>query len=147
MMNSKRSLLLGLFFLVTLCVLGYYTLFLTDFSLFKKHPELVVHFTKTNGLREGDAVLVAGMRWGRVKRMVYDPRAPMDRRVTVTASLDDPLTLRDGFKIEIEDATLLGGRNLTIDPGPADAPPIPVDRVLFGGVSPNPLDALGELVR
>jgi phospholipid/cholesterol/gamma-HCH transport system substrate-binding protein len=146
-MSSRRSLLLGLFFLVTLCVLGYYTLFLTDFTLFKSHPELLVRFSKTNGLREGDAVLVAGMRWGRVKRMVYDPKAPMDRRISVTASLDDPLTLRDGFKIEVEDATLLGGHNLAIDPGPADAPSIPPDQALFGGVAPNPLDALGNLVR
>jgi phospholipid/cholesterol/gamma-HCH transport system substrate-binding protein len=146
-MTSRRSVLLGLFFLITLSVLGYYTLFLTDFTLFKSHPELVVHFTKTNGLREGDAVLVAGMRWGRVKRMVYDPNAPMDRRVTVTASLNDPLVLREGFKIEIEDATLLGGRNLTIDPGPAEASPIDRNLVLFGAVAPNPLDALGQLVR
>jgi phospholipid/cholesterol/gamma-HCH transport system substrate-binding protein len=146
-MSSQRSFLLGLFFLVTLCVLGYYTLFLTDFTLFKSHPEIAVHFSKTNGLREGDAVLVAGMRWGRVKRMIYDPKAPMDRRITVTASLDDPLVLRDGFKIEVEDATLLGGHNLAIDPGPADAAPIPPDRDLFGGVAPNPLDALGSLVR
>jgi phospholipid/cholesterol/gamma-HCH transport system substrate-binding protein len=146
-MTSRRSVLLGLFFIVTICVLGYYTLFLTDFTLFKHHPLLVVHFSKTNGLREGDAVLVAGMRWGRVKSMVYDPTAPMDRRVTVTASLNDPLILRDGFKIEIEDATLLGGRNLAIDPGPADAPGIPPATVLFGGVAPNPLDALGDLVK
>jgi phospholipid/cholesterol/gamma-HCH transport system substrate-binding protein len=146
-MSSRRSLLLGFFFIVTLGVLGYYTLFLTDFTLFKSHPEMLVHFSKTNGLREGDAVLVAGMRWGRVKRMVYDPRAPMDRRISVTAALNDPLTLREGFKIEIEDATLLGGRNLAIDPGPADAPPIPPDEQLFGGVAPNPLDALGNLVR
>jgi phospholipid/cholesterol/gamma-HCH transport system substrate-binding protein len=146
-MSSRRSLLLGLFFLITFSVLGYYTLFVTEFSLFKSHPELIVNFSKTNGLREGDAVLVAGMRWGRVKRMVYDPKAPMDRRITVTASLNDPLTLRDGFKIEIEDATLLGGRNLTIDPGPAGAPPIAAGTPLFGGVAPNPLDALGDLVK
>lgn len=146
-MSSQRSLLLGFFFLITLSVLGYYTLFLTDFTLFKAHPELLVHFSKANGLREGDAVLLAGMRWGRVKRMVYDPTAPMDRRVTVTASLNDPLILREGFKIEIEDATLLGGRNLTIDPGPAESPPIAPDMVLFGGVAPNPLDALGNLVK
>ena len=56
-MTTSRSFLLGLFFLAALGVLGYYTLFLTNFTLFKERPELVVHFSRTNGLREGDPVI------------------------------------------------------------------------------------------
>jgi len=33
-MNSQRTFLLGLLFLGALGILGYYTLFLTDFTLF-----------------------------------------------------------------------------------------------------------------
>src|SRR6187401_1196401 len=144
-MQTTRPVLIGLFFLLTLSVLGYYTLFLTDFSLFRKRAELVVHFSETNGLREGDSVLVAGLRWGRVSHMSFDPTAPRDRRITVMAKLNEELVLREGFVIQIEDATLLGGRILSIDPGPADAPPIDLLRtVLFGTVAPNPLDALGD---
>ena len=146
-MTTSRSFLLGLFFLAALGVLGYYTFFLTNFTLFKKQPELVVHFSRTNGLREGDAVLVAGMRWGRVKQLTYDPHAPEARRVTVVASLDDPLELREGFAIAIEDATMLGGKNLSIDPGPAQNPPIAPGTQLLGIVAPNPINALGDLVR
>jgi phospholipid/cholesterol/gamma-HCH transport system substrate-binding protein len=125
----------------------YNTLFLTNFTLFKDQPELTVQFSQANGLREGDSVLVAGVRWGRVKTMTFDPTAPNDRRITVTALLYDPLVLREGFEIRIEDATLLGGRNLTIDPGPPDAAPIETERMLFGTVAPNPLDAFSDLVR
>lgn len=146
-MNTSRSFLLGLFFLGALGVLGYYTLFLTNFTLFKAQPEVVVHFARTNGLREGDAVLVAGMRWGRVKSLSYDPAAPEERRVTVVASLNEPLELRVGAKLAIEDATLLGGRNLTIDPGPAGAALIPAGERLMGMVVANPLNSLGELVK
>ncbi len=146
-MSIQRSVLIGLFFLVALSVLGYYTLFLTNFTLFKELPELTVQFSQANGLREGDSVLVAGVRWGRVKTMTFDPSAPNDRRITVTALLDDPLQLREGFSIRIEDATLLGGRNLTIDPGPPDGAPVEPSRMLFGTVAPNPLDAFGDLVR
>lgn len=146
-MSTSRSFLLGLFFLCALGVLGYYTLFLTNFTLFKEQPEVVVHFARTNGLREGDAVLVAGMRWGRIKSLSYDPKAPEERRVTVVASLNEALELREGCKLAIEDATLLGGRNLTIDPGPAGAKPIPGGERLMGEVVANPLNSLGELVK
>jgi len=103
-MSGNRSVILGLFFLVTLAILGYYTLFLTDFTLFKNRPEMTVHFAETNGLREGDGVLVAGMRWGRIKKLTLDPTAPIEKRVTVLASLDAELPLREGFKIQIKDA-------------------------------------------
>lgn len=145
-MFTNRSVLLGSFFLVTLCVLGYYTLFLTNFTLFRTEHLMTVRFAETNGLREGDSVLVAGMRWGQVKQLDFDPDAANDRRITVTARLNKPLVLRNNFKIQIEDATLLGGRNLSIDPGPAGEKPIAEDEELKGSVAPNTLDALGELV-
>jgi len=144
--SNARTLLLGGVFLVALSILGYYTLFLTDINWFKKTYELQVHFANLNGLREGDAVHVAGMRWGRIKSMEFDPDAPVDKRITVIAVLEKPLQLREGALIQIEDATLLGGRNLSIDPGPAAGQPLPKDQALFGKVAPNPLDALGALV-
>lgn len=144
--TGTRTFLLGALFLAALCVLGWYTLFMTDISWFKKTYELQIHFEDLNGLREGDSVLVAGMRWGRIKSMELDPEAPVDKRITVIAVLDKPLVLREGAKIEIEDATLLGGRNLAIDPGPASGKALQKDRALFGTIAPSPLDALGKLV-
>jgi phospholipid/cholesterol/gamma-HCH transport system substrate-binding protein len=145
-MSMQRTSILGLFFLVVLGVLAYYTLFLTDFTLFGKPYELTVRFSDTNGLRQGDSVLVAGMRWGKVKSLTYDPGAPNDRRITVVANLTEDLVLREGFTIKIEDATLLGGKNLSIDPGPAGGTYVPKDRMLFGQVGKNPLASLGDLV-
>jgi ABC-type transporter Mla subunit MlaD len=53
---------------------------MTDFALFKKSHRVVVHFPEANGLRTGDAVLVAGIRQGRVQRAAaYDPVAPSCR--------------------------------------------------------------------
>ncbi|MCY2958718.1 MAG: MlaD family protein [Planctomycetota bacterium] len=145
-MSSQRTILLGLFFLATLGVLGYYTLFLTEFTPFRDRPELRAYFSETNGLREGDPVLVAGMRWGRVKKMTFDPAAPEKKRIVLTASLNEPLALREGATIEIRDATLLGGKNVWIDPGPAGAKPIPKNQELFGIVSGGLLDRVTGLV-
>ena len=65
-MANQRQLALGAFFVIVLTLLGVYTLFLTDFSLFKERHSMVVHFPQANGLRQGDTVLVAGIRAGRV---------------------------------------------------------------------------------
>jgi phospholipid/cholesterol/gamma-HCH transport system substrate-binding protein len=145
-MNSQRSFLLGLLFLGALGILGYYTLFLTDFTLFGERHPITVHFAEAGGIRRGDAVLVAGVRWGRVDSVTYDPQARPERRVTVTATLDEPLVLREGFAIAIEDATLLGGHNLSIEPGPPDAPEVQAGAALSGSRRPNALASLSELV-
>src|SRR5262245_65871366 len=101
--SNVRTLLLGGVFLVALATLGYYTLFLTDINWFKKTYELQVHFKDLNGLSEGDAVQVAGMRWGRIKSLEFDQDAVLaEQRITVIAVLEKPLTLREGAVIQIE---------------------------------------------
>ncbi len=145
-MNNQRQLLLGAFFVTVLSILGYYTLFLTDFSLFSEKHEVIVHFPDAAGLREGDSVLVAGMREGRVAGLVYDPTASLDRRITATLAMDAKLQLREGFVIHIEDATMLGGKHVMIDPGPAQGVAIAADAKLLGAVAPGALDGLGDLV-
>lgn len=137
---------LGAFFVIVLGLLGYFTLFMTDFSLFKEQHSVVVHFPDANGLREGDSVLVAGIRQGRVQELVYDPTAPLDRRITVTLKMDGALVLRQGFTIAIEDSTLLGGKFVIVDPGPADGAPVASNVALSGTVGRNALAAIGELV-
>lgn len=145
-MSNKKQIVLGAFFMTVLGILGYYTLFMTDFALFKKRQELVVHFPEANGLRTGDAVLVAGIRQGRVKSLSFDPAAELARRVTVMLTLDQELPLREGFTIRIADSTVLGGHELLIDPGPPGATPIPTDTVLFGVVSRGALGSVGDFI-
>jgi phospholipid/cholesterol/gamma-HCH transport system substrate-binding protein len=145
-MNTQRQVLLGAFFLIVLLVLGIYTLFLTDFSLFKERHTIVAHFTEANGLRKGDSVLVAGIRDGRVQMLAYDPQAPIERRITVTLALDHAVQLREGYDIFIADATVLGGKQVYIDPGPASGAPVSTASALPGRVKGGALDGLGKLV-
>lgn len=145
-MSNVRQMALGAFFVVVLSILAYYTLFLTEFSLFSERHELVVHFPTANGLRQGDSVLVAGIREGRVDTLSYDPAAELARRITVTLVLDKEIGLREGFSIDIEDSTLLGGKHVLIDPGPPEGRPLANDAPLFGKVRGNALSGLSELV-
>jgi phospholipid/cholesterol/gamma-HCH transport system substrate-binding protein len=145
-MDQRKQIALGTFFLVVLALLAYATLFLTDFRLFRESHAMVVSFREANGLRSGDSVLVAGIRKGRVTQLAYDPTAVIERRVTVTLALDEEVVLREGFKIEIEDATLLGGRQIAIDPGPPESAEVPQGTTLFGNVAGNALAGISRLI-
>lgn len=145
--SHTRQLLLGLFLLVALSILGFYTLFLTDLQLFGTPQILVAQFEGANSLQPGDTVTVAGKRAGRVRSITYDPEAPLERRITVELKLSDPLVLHEGFRITIEEATMLGGRVVRVEPGPADAPAVDLGVPLAGSVLPNPLTALGDMIQ
>jgi phospholipid/cholesterol/gamma-HCH transport system substrate-binding protein len=138
--------MLGAFFLVTLGILAYYTLFLTDFTPFGDKTQVVVYFHDAGGLRQGDSVLIAGIRDGRVQKLTYDPLAAEDRRVTATLLLEKQVELRRGYTIDIEDATVLGGKQVAIDPGPAGAEVVPLDSLHLGRMLRSPLIGLGEVV-
>lgn len=151
-MNGTRHLLLGLFFLSSFGILAAYTLFLYDLPWLGSHTVWRIEFPEANGLRVGDAVRASGMQIGRVTRMSFDPEAAPERRISVTVSLETPVVLHEGYRILIEETTLLGGRDIDIDTGPPEAPRFEVgpDVVLRGSLERPPLEALaaiGELVR
>ncbi len=146
-MNTSNHFLLGLLFIVALGILGYFTIAKSDFTLFGEAQQMVVQFPEADGLREGDAVLIAGVRWGKVTSIAYNPEeADMSRRIEVLISLDEPIQIRAGHEILIEDATLLGGKRLTIDPGPADSEVVPIETIFQGSVQLNVIEAAGELI-
>lgn len=149
-MSAQRQFILGVFFVVAISVLAFYTLFLTDFSLFGEPLVLKAEFPDASALREGDPVLVAGKRVGRVKEIVFQPEAGPERQIQVTVYLDQPIDILEGYKIMIEDSTFLGGHDIAIDPGVYGSPrAVPESGVYVGTVRRNPLESLevvGDLV-
>jgi len=145
-MSTKRHISLGLFFVAIIGILGYFTLFQTDFPLLGQKTRLSVFFNNTSGLRQGDSVLVAGMRWGQIESLAYHPERPPERRITVELTLNSPITLYNDHTIMIEDATVLGGKTLAIEPGLRGTGPVPLDYIYYGEVSKGALEALSDLV-
>ncbi len=147
-LNTNRTFILGLFIVSTLSMLAYYTLFLKEFSLFSEQEQITITFSEARGLRAGDSVLIAGVRWGRVADVEYDPDADIEDRIKVIATFTEPVELREGGSFQIQDSTLLGGRVLSIDPGPPGNPLLPKpDKVPYrGDVVTSPLDAMGEIL-
>ncbi len=112
-----RHLLLGLFLLVSLSLLGYYTLFMSGSDFFGKTKAMTLVTREADGLRAGDSVQLAGMRVGRVEKLSLDPRAPIDQRISVRLILEEDVQLFEDYTIRIADATVLGGHVVRIEPG------------------------------
>src|SRR5262245_21298056 len=124
-MNTQRQLLLGIFFIVALSILAFYTLFLTDINLFKEPVLMRVYFPEANNLREGDQVQLLGARIGRVKEITPNVTASdPKKRILVTLNLDREVELLEDAQIYIRETSLLGGRHVFIDPGTFGAPPL-----------------------
>jgi phospholipid/cholesterol/gamma-HCH transport system substrate-binding protein len=145
-MSPQRHTLLGLLFLAAISILGYYTLFRADFNPFTEQHRLEVYFEDAGGLREGDAILVAGMRWGKVEGLVYDAAEDdPERRILASLVLTHRVKLYADHKITIEDASVLGGKFLKIEPGfpnTGDAP----RGDLYGSVPGSALASIGSLI-
>ncbi|MCH2101440.1 MAG: MlaD family protein [Planctomycetes bacterium] len=143
--SSRRDFALGVVFFGALAMLLYYTIVLTGFSLQEK-TYLEAWFPDGAGLKQGDAVLVAGLQAGTVREVAYVDNRAEDRRVQVAMEFEVPITLRDGYLIRISEFTVLGGRVVEINPGPSAARTIGSDTELIGIGETSTIKAFGELV-
>ncbi len=82
----------------------------------KQSQEYTIIFDNVNGLLIGDPVTVRGFVSGRVKDIL--PRA---EAVWVTVSLDPKIELREDARAEIQIKELMGGKQVSIHPGAAEA--------------------------
>ncbi len=145
-MSPRRHLALGLFFLGIVGVLGYYTLFKTDVSFFTEKPRLEAFAENAGGLRKGAPVLYAGVRWGQIESVVPDVTRPRDERVRIVLSLDQPIRLFADHTAVIEAASVLGGVQLSLDPGSPDQSELDLSAPLRVRRTPDVLASLGEVV-
>ena len=145
-MTPRRHLTLGLLFLGAIAILSYYTLFKTDFSLFEDKQSVVAYTEDARGLRKGAPVLFAGVRWGKVAAVTPDLERPRAERVRVDITLDEPIVLFGDHVVRIESASVLGGVQLSIDPGSREAGAVDLAAPLRASSAPDVLASLGELV-
>jgi phospholipid/cholesterol/gamma-HCH transport system substrate-binding protein len=142
MQRGRQDLLLGLVFFGTLAALLWATATLSNFSL-QPRQEIEVRFERAAGLKRGDPVFVVGTRNGEVLEVAYQPGST--HRIKVLLQLEDEVTLFSDATVEINESTLLGGKQIDIDPGVSDAR-WPAGQVLVGTAGDNPLRALGEKI-
>ena len=104
----------GAFFIFAILILGYLTVMVGDVSVpgLSAGRKVMARFPRVDGLERGDAVTVAGMPAGEVKRMNLD-----GSEVIVEMELSPDIRLREDSKARIVMDSVLGGKVLAIDPG------------------------------
>lgn len=135
------EILVGLFMFTVLIALGIFTIVLSRENLLRDSYNYEFVFTEVSGLREGDNVYLRGMNIGRVKQTSLE-----DSRVHVYVTLDVPIELRHGYKIDVVDASMLGGKYLKIYEGPEKAPLLGGNVTILGSKPVDMMQELGEAV-
>lgn len=135
------EVLVGFFMFIILIALGIFTIVLSRQNFLQKKYPVSFSFEQVSGLRDGDNVFLRGMKVGVVKETVLK-----DNRVIVRADLDVPVHFRQGYKVEVLDSSVLGGKQLVIYEGPLDTPAIAEDMIIYGKSPVNLLDELSETV-
>jgi len=114
------EIIVGAFLVMIFLGLGYFTIILSQESLFQDKYEIQVTFNDVKGLRTGDNVVMRGMPVGKVRRLELTDDV-FCHGVCVTLQLDTPVTIREGYEFRIVTTTLLGGQQLQIHEGDPDA--------------------------
>jgi len=141
-MGPAREWWVGILFFAGLVALIFVTIYLSDVT-FRRGMTLEVVFESVKGLREGDDVNIAGMRVGSVRTISYLPER---RVVRVILWLRQSVILREGYAVQINASTLLGGNAVDIDPGPPEAPEVRTDRELRGETPVEMIRSFGRVV-
>jgi phospholipid/cholesterol/gamma-HCH transport system substrate-binding protein len=112
----------GLFFLVSLVVLGVLIELVEEWRPFEKQYAYRTYFRSAVGLKIGDPVRVAGVDAGKVRNIGLE-----DSRVRIDFYVNDANLVREDSLAEIRQTNLLGGVFLGLDFGSAERPVMPVD--------------------
>lgn len=135
------EVLVGFFMFIILIALGVFTIVLSRQNFWQQSYPIEVTFEEIGGLSEGDNVFLRGTKVGVVKSIVLD-----GNRVKVRATLDIRPILREGYKVEVVDSSMLGGKQLKISEGPFGAPELASSAPILGETPINILEELGVAV-
>lgn len=106
------EVIVGVFMVMILLGLAYFTFILSGEMWGKKRYEMEVVFKDVMGLREKDSVVVRGMPAGRVQKLSLQ-----DDGVHVLLWMEKPMRMKADYKITVVATSILGGRYLQIYEG------------------------------
>ncbi len=130
-MKLSQNILIGALFFGALSMLGFFTVISEEGPFASKGKEIVVFFDNADGIKVGSSVTVIGVRGGIVssidlvevdknRKMVgFNTTESVSQRVAVTLELKKELIFYENYTIDIKNASLLGGKVISVNPGSA----------------------------
>lgn len=122
------EMIVGTFIASVVAVLVVFTIVLSGegFGGSEKY-DVQIKFPNVMGLRQQDSVVVRGMPVGKVRALEL-----LQDGVVVTATLGEPLVLREGYTVSVVSSSALGGHRMEIYEGPTNGAPISLTTMLQG---------------
>lgn len=119
MKQARRSevtmeIMVGAFMFVVLLVLATFSIVLGSSKLFEESYDLTVKFSDIGGLKEGEHVIMRGVKIGNVHEIEVPEQG---KGVAVTMQLDREVYLYDDYRFEVEASSMLGGMRISIYEG------------------------------
>ena len=144
--DDKRFVLsmeaiVGVFMIFIMLGMGYFTIILSGNTWLKKRFALEAVFPDVKGLREGDNIVVRGMPVGKVDVLHLEADG-----VHVVGQLKKPLEVREGYRVRIVNTSILGGRYMQVETGPAGGAALPDGTVLVGETAHDLVDDAAGVV-
>lgn len=136
----KIEMIVGAFFILAICILGYFTIILNPESGLDKKYERVVQFDENTGnLKEGANVRIKGVLVGRVSKVKMSEDY---QSVLVYVSFDEKPKIYKDYVVRVIVSSLLGGEYLDIYIGTPSAGELGEDITLKGEA---PRDLMGDV--
>jgi len=124
-----------------LVLLGVFTIVLSEDSIFAKKYPVSIYFNSVSGLREGDNVLLRGVKVGVVKDIEV-----LERGVLLHFSAEQPIQLYEDYRITIQSSSALGGKYLNVYEGSVGKPMVKTGTTLRGDDPVVLMDDAAELL-
>lgn len=115
-MSMTAEKKVGLFFLITLIVLGFMIELAEDWHPFEDQRQYKAYFDSAVGIKLGDPVRMAGVEVGKIRNIGIE-----DSKVRIDFYVADGTVLRKDSTAEIQQTNLLGGQFLGISFGSVDS--------------------------
>jgi len=138
--DTFGQLIVGIFMVVVLLLLGYFTIVISGVDMALGRPRKSIHiaFNQVGGLKEHDNVMYRGTKVGSVDRVTVT-----SSNLVVMAMVDEGVVLRSGYSATVCNLSMLGGNFLSLEEGQGEV--IDFSQLTLRG--DDPTDWMQDLTR
>ena len=135
-MNKSMHLIqlaVGLFFILGMVILAYFTIVLSSNNIFGENNHYSVVFKDIGGLKRGNTVSLHGVPIGKVEKIKIDGKHY--EKVVVILNLKEKFLFYEDYRITVKTGSVLGGQYLDVKLGSSDN--VTLDNPLKGDLPIN----------
>jgi phospholipid/cholesterol/gamma-HCH transport system substrate-binding protein len=138
------EIVVGAFVFAVLLVLAMFSIAIGKSNLFRETYPLTVWFPDVGGLKDGENVLMRGLKVGIVKKIQISDSG--EGGVDVLLQLDREVALHEDYRVEAVSSSMLGGMRVNLHEGTLGKPLLPAGTALRGHMPTDLMTAAGALV-